>query len=179
MSTTARIGLAVAALGVGVLVYVFDRDPASAYLMPSYWSAFEGGTSRFGALHGQLPAALHVFAFSLLTSAVLGRARAAALVSCVGWWAIDSAFELAQHPKWVPWLAEYVPSFDGIPGLENTAAYLRSGTFDGADLLAIAFGAMAAYLTMRRLDVTAHPRRAPGHSAAFACTPKELEGGVR
>jgi len=38
--------------------------------------------------------------------------------------------------------------FERIPGLEATSAYFLQGTFDVLDILAIATGTLAAYLTM-------------------------------
>lgn len=125
--------IAVAALAVGVAVYVLDRPPGSAYLLPRSATLFPGAPSWFGSAGAWLPAFLHVFAFSLLTAALLRASRSNAACACVAWWAIDSLFELGQHPAVSPHLG---------------AAYFVRGSFDPADLLATALGALCAYATL-------------------------------
>ena len=47
------------------------------------------------------------------------------------------------------WIAKIVPGwFNGIPFLENTVNYFLRGTFDPTDLVSIAGGTVAAYLTI-------------------------------
>lgn len=148
-----KLILGSAALLAGVAVYMLDRAPGSAYFLPAAVSFGDGGSPWFGDFGGQLPDFLHVYALSLLTAAVLGSTRSAALASCAGWWAIDSFFELGQHPAISPIFAAVTPAwFDGIPFLENTAAYFVRGTFDPRDLLAIAFGAMTAFFSIAAIN---------------------------
>jgi len=148
-----RLLLAAAALGVGFVVYLFDRLPGSTYFLPEQWSFFTGGSFTFGSVGGWLPGFVHVYAFGLLTAAVLGTTRRAALTGCALWWLIDSLFELGQHPGLSPYLAAATPAwFDGIPFLENTGAYFARGTFDYADLAAIALGALAAWASVVSLQ---------------------------
>jgi hypothetical protein len=125
--------IAVAALAVGVAIYVLDRPPGSAYLLPRGATLFSGTALWFGGAGDWIPAFLHVFAFSLLSAALLRASRAAAASACVAWWAIDSLFELGQHPAISPHLG---------------AAYFVRGSFDPADLLATALGAVFAYATL-------------------------------
>ena len=125
--------IAVAALAVGVAVYVLDRPPGSAYLLPRDATLYSGTASWFGGVGDWIPAFLHVFAFSLLSAALLSASRAAAACACVAWWAIDSLFELGQHPAIGPHLG---------------VAYFVRGSFDPADLLATAAGALCAYATL-------------------------------
>jgi hypothetical protein len=69
--------------------------------------------------------------------------------ACLVWFAVDSAFEIAQHPAITPMIAAAVPGwFAQIPLLDNTTAYFRFGTFDPLDLAAITVGALAAWLTI-------------------------------
>jgi hypothetical protein len=139
---------ALLALTLGLAVYVLDRAPGSAYFLPRDLS-LPGTHAWFGALGGWLPEFVHVYAFSLLTALILGASRGALLTSCLTWWAIDSFFEIGQHPLISPHIAAAVPAwFAGIPFLENTAAYFAYGTFDAGDLVAIAVGALMAYLTV-------------------------------
>jgi PKD repeat protein len=153
--------LAAAALVVGVLVYLLDRSPGSAYFLPASFSLADGRTRWFGDVGGYLPDFLHVYALSLLTAAVLGATPRAALAAALSWWTIDSLFELGQHPLISLHISATVPAwFDGIPFLENTAAYFTRGTFDQWDLVAIALGALAAYgiLVLIPRKGRSHPR---------------------
>ncbi|KPK47144.1 MAG: hypothetical protein AMS22_17040 [Thiotrichales bacterium SG8_50] len=139
---------ALLALSLGLAVYVLDRPPGSAYFLPPVLS-LAGTHLWFGALGAQLPEFVHVYVFSLFTALILGSSRRALLTSCLTWWAIDSFFEIGQHPLISPHIAAAVPAwFAGIPFLENTAPYFARGTFDPGDLVAIAIGALMAYLTV-------------------------------
>ncbi len=143
---------ALAALGslvLGILVYVLDRSPESVYFLPASWPLGGDGDPWFGSLGGQLPEFVHVYAFGLLTAAVLASSRRLVLLSCAAWWALDSLAELGQHATISPHIAAAVPAwFAGIPFLENTGPYFTHGTFDPLDFIAIAVGAVAAYFTI-------------------------------
>ena len=109
------------------------------------------GATPFGAVGQSLPAFAHVFAFSLLTIAVLGGGRRTAIVACSGWFLVDAAFELGQHPTLAAELARFIPSwFEGIPILHRTDDFFLAGTFDAFDLVAMALGALTAYWVMQR-----------------------------
>lgn len=142
-STFRLPALAGIALLLGAAVYVLDRPPGSAWFLPAAWS-LAGPAHPFGVIAGQLPEFLHVFAFSLLTAAVLPATRRAAWASCAAWWLIDSLFEIGQHPTISPILTAMTSGLKGIPLLEKTPAYFARGVFDPLDLLAIALGALAA-----------------------------------
>ncbi len=146
------VGATLAALGAlvaGVLVYALDRVPESVYFLPASWSLAEAGQLWFGSLGGQLPEFVHVYAFALLTAAVLASSRRFALLGCAAWWALDSLAELGQHATISPHIAAAVPAwFVGIPFLENTGPYFTRGTFDPLDFIDIAVGAVAAYCTI-------------------------------
>ena len=62
-----------------------------------------------------------------------------------------SAFEVGQmFPKWS---TSIIPDwFTGIPFLGNTENYFLKGTFDILDVIAIALGAVTAYLVLLRTD---------------------------
>jgi hypothetical protein len=156
LQTRERIGpiilLATGMLGLGVLVYLFDRLPGSTYFLPAPWQHFADKPITFGNISGWLPEFAHVYAFSLFTAAVLGTTRRVALTSCSLWWLIDSLFEIGQYPNLSPHLVVATPAwFDGIPFLENTGAFFAHGTFDPADLIAITLGALAAWVTLSGL----------------------------
>jgi len=153
--------LAGLALLLGVAVYGLDRPPGSAAFLPAAWS-LAGSARPFGALAGQLPEFLHVFAFSLLTAAWLPATWRAAWSACASWWLIDSLFELGQHPKLAPLLAAATSGLQGIPLLEHTPGYFIHGVFDPLDLAAIALGALAAALCMQWVRISQQQKKKAG-----------------
>jgi hypothetical protein len=143
--------LALLALTVGVLVYVLDR-PGSTYFLSGLPFRVGGHGSYFGSIGGQIPEFVHVYAFILLTVAV-SSARSSLLRICIFWWALDSLFKLGLHRAVAPHVVQAIPSwFQDVPVLENTASYFTRGTFDPLDLVAIALGTVAAYLTVRLIS---------------------------
>ncbi|WP_455221312.1 hypothetical protein [Kaarinaea lacus] len=140
---------------IGVLVYSIDRQPAQVYFMSDWMSLGDGKGSVFGILGQHLPTFVHVYTFILLTMALVvpaDRYRKYLLPVCLGWFALDSLFEIAQLDAIGRKIADWVPDwFAHVPFLENTASYFIVGTFDVLDLLSIALGTLAAYLTMRAI----------------------------
>ena len=136
------------ALGVGVLVYLTDRDPSRAALIPAVTALSQ--SHLFGAVGLWLPSFVHPFAFSLLTAGLQRPGGPPAYGACAMWWSINVGFELAQSPllsttlasglrrsMWPAWL---------VDDLSNYAAH---GTFDVADLIAATAGALAAAMVLR------------------------------
>jgi hypothetical protein len=86
--------------------------------------------------------------------ALLGGGRRAAIVVCSGWFFVNVAFELGQHPAIAPWLSRLIPSwFEHIPILARAKGYFLYGTFDLSDIVFIALGALAAYLLTQRMPL--------------------------
>lgn len=145
-------GAAAAALLAGVVLYLVDRPPGSVYFLPvpsPY--PFETG-AVFGILGDWLPTFLHVYAFILLTVCAAGPGAHRVVPICMTWFAVDTLFELGQIPAIARMISALVPdAFMGIPFLENTAGYFLTGTFDVLDLVSIAAGTVAAYLTISLL----------------------------
>lgn len=146
-----QVGLALAVLGLGALVYLIDRPPGLTAL-PESVTLFQPTVRFFGPVGRSFPAFAHVFAFSLLTIALVGGGRGTTLGACIGWFLVDTAFELGQHPNVAPKLTQLIPSwFGAIPILNRTDHFFRYGTFDPLDLLSIALGALAAYFVVQRM----------------------------
>ena len=141
--------IAISALCIGVLVYVFDRNAESIYLLPN-WLSFNSTTgSFFGTIGNYIPTFVHVYAFILLTAAVAVPSITSIIPVCLSWFSLDSLLEVAQISSIARWIAMHTPDwFSGIPLLENTASYFMLGTFDALDLVSIAAGTLAAYLTV-------------------------------
>lgn len=138
---------AFAALGVGLLVYILDRPADRVYVLPAGWQGAVAGRPAFGVLAGSLPSLVHAYAFALLMVAAAGPMRAPLL--CIGTSLVGWLLEVGQHPAIAGAIAGAVPAWtQGVPLLENSAAYFRYGTFDPVDLVAVAAGSLAAYATI-------------------------------
>ncbi len=146
-----QILIGVGALLVGILVYLIDRSPDSAYFLTGWArhiSLHDQIPNIFGPVGKSLPAFSHVFSFILMTAGILGSGRRGYLFICLFWLFIDGAFELGQKYSSIP--LRFIPEwFEGIPYLENTASFFHSGTFDSMDLVAILTGTIVAYILLR------------------------------
>lgn len=156
-SPTLKITIAaLAALLTGIVVYLVDRG-ADVYFLSGLQGVSGHLPPLFGRLGAQLPSALHVYAFILLTVICLPRGRMYLLAACLGWLAIEWLFEFAQHPLLQQPATALVPEwFDGIPLLEAGRGYFVGGRFDPLDLAAAAIGAGAAWLTVHCLRGSRH-----------------------
>jgi hypothetical protein len=141
--------LAVAALSVGALVYLVDRQSEHIYFIPKVLTLADGLGPLFGRIGNSLPSFLHVYAFILITVVVIGNGPVLTPILCITWFSVENMFEAAQHSGIAYRVLEHVPKwFQGIPFLENTSAYFQAGTFDILDVISISLGTFAAYLTI-------------------------------
>ena len=146
-------------LALGTLVYVIDRPPGETAL-PDSINLYGTLPALFGAIGHSLPAFTHIFAFSLLTAACLGKGRYVAVGACATWLLVDTAFELGQHSSLAPYVAVAVPEwFQQIPILGRATGYFLNGTFDPWDLAAIFAGTLVAYATLTWIT-----QRSPDHA---------------
>lgn len=144
------VAIGIAALLVGVLVYLLDRQPGSAYFIPDWLSLSNTTHSIFSIIGDYLPTFVHVYAFILFTTVMLSPpSKVLLIIICSTWFVIDSLFELAQIDAIANYLSGVMPGwFDGIPFLENTGNYFVYGTFDPLDILSIGLGTVLAYTTV-------------------------------
>ena len=151
MTTTnkAQMLIGLVALTLGTMVYLVDR-PAEQSFIPSAISLFDLTPAVFGIVGHSLPTFAHVFAFSLLTAALLTGERKTAITVCLGWFVVEAAFEVGQHPLIAQWLSKVIPPWFAYPPfLDKVDGYFLHGTFDPLDMFAIALGALAAYLVIQ------------------------------
>lgn len=135
--------VALAAFTAGVLVYMVDRPPHTAWLLPAAWT-LPAGVSLFGVLGGSLPSFAHALAFSVGTALLPGWRRPGA--ACLLWGGIDAALELGQLPAVARAVAPALPAWFGHwPVLDHLGPSLLQGRFDAWDLAAVAAGCAAAY----------------------------------
>lgn len=154
MSTTrvnkTQLFIGIAVLLVGVLVYLVDRPPDTAYFLTGWAkniSLHDRIPNMFGPAGKSLPAFAHVFSFILITAGILGCRRRGYLYICLFWLFVDGAFELGQRYDSIP--LRLIPAwFEGIPFLENTANFFRLGTFDYLDLVSFFLGTVLAYIVL-------------------------------
>jgi hypothetical protein len=137
------MGAAGLACAFGLLVYMTDRSAAGVALMPNVLAL--GGGPMFGALGLWLPSFVHPFVFALLGAALRAPGAAPAYGACLGWWAVNVAFEAGQHARIAPRVAEALREL-GVDGAWSRplTGYLSRGTFDVGDLIAATLGALAA-----------------------------------
>jgi hypothetical protein len=147
-----QIFLAIFALLIGVLVYLLERQPERIYFIPAWLTNTVTGHPFLGGIGNHIPTFVHVYAFILLTMAIVVPAhqyRRYLIAVCVFWFSIDGLFEIAQLDAIAHGIANHTPTwFKGIPFLENTAEYFLSSTFDALDLVSIGIGAVAAYYSV-------------------------------
>ncbi|MBL8326978.1 MAG: hypothetical protein JNJ89_18665 [Rubrivivax sp.] len=143
--------LALVVLSAGVLVYLLDRPPGSAWLVPSAWQLGVSG-QWFGPLGQWLPSLAHAFAFSVLTALCLPRRHGMIVGACAAWAAIDTLAELGQHPSVSHALAEMLARALGQGTLVvQTGRYFTQGVFDLGDVVSGLAGALAAYGVLRHM----------------------------
>ena len=139
-------GMFLLVLGVGV--YLLDR-PWQQLAIVDLIPLSHTPSPMFGVLGGSLPSFIHVCAFALLTAALLRGGRRLNQAICLGWLAVDVAFELGQHSKLAASIAHAVPAwFAHVPILNQTPTYFLSGTFDPLDILFTTLGALTAYIVL-------------------------------
>jgi len=135
--------LACLALAMGVLVYLADREPSHAALIPSVQVL--AASHLFGTLGQWLPSFVHPFAFSLLAAAALPPRMARRYGACAAWCAVNVLFEIGQHPQVSAPLAHALQRWFGTTWPTRALAnYFLRGTFDVGDILAAMLGALAA-----------------------------------
>lgn len=141
--------IAIGAMCVGVLVYVFDRPSEYIYFLPDGLSLNHQTGRMFGSIGNYLPTFLHVYTFILLTVIVAIPAGIKLIPICTVWFTLDSLFEVAQLNPIAQWIGSHLPTwFEGVPFLENVADYFLMGTFDAFDLISIVAGTVAACITI-------------------------------
>ncbi len=155
-----QMAIALLSLLAGALVYLADRPPEATWFVQNlpfnlslhnYAGGFLGGLGKF------LPAFVHVFAFSVLTAAVLGETRMIRLNACLFWLAADTAFELGQ--KFPDQAVKLVPGwFSQVPILDQTSNYFMNGSYHPLDVLAGVAGAGAAYFILS-ITKQSHPSK--------------------
>lgn len=136
-------------LAAGAGVYLFDRPPGSAYLLPLSWSLHAGGETFFGAIGGSLPSLVHAFSFSILSSLALPRRIGWSALACGGWGLLETLLEVGQHARLAPLFASAIGDrFQQIPVLDHLGRYFTNGVFDSTDVMLGICGAVLAFIVI-------------------------------
>jgi hypothetical protein len=154
--TAVEVGLAGAAIALGVAVYLLDRGGAVAFV-PRQWATVVPVRHVFGALGGSLPTFVHTFAFALLFTALLRpRASVAVAAICASWALVEAVFEIGQFRGAAVLLRSWAGAASDVAPVRAMLGYFASGTFSPSDLLSIALGGGLAYLVASRLRSGEH-----------------------
>ena len=164
--------LATLLLAAGAAVYLFDRAPGTAMLLPVAWQRGgigEGGAAiLFGDIGGWLPSFVHTFAFGIFTALLLPRRTASAAAACAGWAVVDTLAELGQHPAIAPALAAGLEQAFGAGTLVDALGrYFVRGSFSPADVIAGLAGAGLAFVAL----VALRAAKAAGHAGTTGRKP--------
>lgn len=143
--------LAALLLVIGVIVYAVDRGGAAYFL--AGWTGNRGEAELFGPIGNHLPTFVHTLAMILVFAAAL-RPRVDLLPAiAIGWFALESLFELCQASPLDTRIAAILPAwFESVPVLEASGYYFTNGTFDPLDLVSIGLGAAAGYWIVRSIE---------------------------
>jgi hypothetical protein len=140
--------LGVLFLLAGMMEYIFSRPPGSAYFLIPFQSiagSLHDRIDPFGSIGFLAPDFFHPLAFALMCMALLPNTLKHRLAICLAWMVADGSLELAQ--KYGSSLAASIPgTVKNIPIIETVSGYLRFGTFDPFDLMAIVAGTLTAFL---------------------------------
>jgi hypothetical protein len=152
--------MALLLLGAGAAVYLLDRTPGTAMLLPAAWqraAAGLAGGAWFGRIGDWLPSFVHAFSFSIFTALLLQRSFGAEAGACAGWALVDTLAEIGQHPAISPVIAAWLEQTFGTCALSSAVArYFVRGGFDLADVWAGLAGAglaLVALVVWRRAGV--------------------------
>jgi hypothetical protein len=145
-----QILIGMTALSIGLMVYLYARPPDSALILKAIGVTIASRETfhLFNPISGQLPAFIHVFAFTLLTTGLLGCQTWKALWVCLFWLFVNVLFELGQIIE-MHTVGKYSGAFDSIFGSGVLSNFFRSGTFDALDFIAMLLGAVAAIIIWR------------------------------
>lgn len=136
------LALALIALLIGLLIYVFVREPIYDIIdfMQKYSGVYQAGNSSI--LIGSLPTFVHTLAFSLLTALLLPSRKTYFLISVSFWVLINIAFEVLQKAGSESAIVEYITSLSLCQ--ENCSGYFHYGTYDIYDVYSILAGGIFA-----------------------------------
>jgi hypothetical protein len=130
---------AVAALLLGIAVYLLDRDWTRSLFMESFAGHQWPRLAVFGALGECLPSFLHAYAITVLLIVALWPWPWIRSWVCPQWFILASLLEWLQSDAGSAWISE-----TEIPLMACLKSYSVRGRFDYLDLLATGVGCVTA-----------------------------------
>jgi hypothetical protein len=138
-----------AALILGMLVYVETRSGSQVFFLQYLPAAHSSSHTEFSDILYALPSLLHIYAFILLTAAVVSSNVHNLRLICLFWLVTELAFEIGQQHDVAVAIVKQLPAwFYGSAVLETVPNYFLQGTFDPLDIIGLLLGALAAYATV-------------------------------
>jgi hypothetical protein len=142
----AEAGLA--ALMLGILVYVATRSGQQVFFLRYLPTSHSDSYGGIGDMLYALPSMLHIYAFILLTAAVVSSNAHQLRLICTFWLVTEVMFEIGQQHDVAVAIVEHLPAwFYGSAVLETVPNYFLRGTFDPLDIIGLLLGTLAAYAT--------------------------------
>jgi hypothetical protein len=142
----AEAGLA--ALMLGMLVYIATRSGQQVFFLQYLPAVHSGSHAGIGDMLYALPSLLHIYAFILLTAAVVSSNAHQLRLICMFWLVTEVMFEIGQQHDVAVAIVEHLPAlFYGSATLETVPNYFLHGTFDPLDIIGLLLGTLAAYVT--------------------------------
>ena len=143
---TLLAGSALAALTLGIAVYLLDRDWHTVLFLAPLADFQPGRYDLFGSLGGVLPSFLHAYAISMLLAVALSPWPGSRLPACAAWFGVAGLLELLQAAASGPGgLLPHPGPAAGAALPEFIRGYAVSGRFDAADLWTTALGCAVTY----------------------------------
>jgi hypothetical protein len=141
---TGVIITAVAALLLGTVVYLLDRDWADSLFLESFTDYQWSRSAMFGACGGFLPALLHAYAIPVLIIVALTPWPWTRPWVCLLWFTLASTLEWLQSDIAVALFLGLDRQPGKVPLLGYLERYALQGQFDYVDLLATGVGCLTA-----------------------------------
>lgn len=133
---------------IGFIFYFSFRANTSSYFqikLKTLDVLFGHYPRLFHNVGGALPSFIHPFAFSLIAMGLISGDKKSRGLICILFFLINFFFELGQ--KYNGFIIKYIPYwFNKFFVLENIKIFFNKGIFSVYDLIAIMFGAIAAFL---------------------------------
>ena len=145
-STTHLLVASLVSIALGVLFYVFFREPSALYLFEKISLPWQSITIPNWAFWlNSIPTLFHALSFSLVTVVVLSKTANSIAFACFFWAFINTIFEAGQLLQAYPaWLTDAASSI-----ATAVFAYFVNGVFDPLDIVFAWSGALVAYCFSR------------------------------
>lgn len=146
-----QVLIGIALLLFGFAIYIIRSTGRVYCFVPIYFSSLgfpDNILNVVKVVGGNLPDFIHPFAFILITAGLMSLDnRKTQFFICLGWFLLESFFELGQYFKEV--YLRIIPSwFSNVPILDNTKSFFLNSTFDVMDMLAIFTGTLTAFCVL-------------------------------